>query len=337
MAEQLREIEINLYDCLEIMRKRKKIIIFILAVSVFISFGMLQRAIFLRPGMFEIAMFFEPGVIETAENGKKIQLDSADTIDKKIKDKVYRWQITEQLKDRFPGVDLNFDVSNPKGTNLVKIVSLQRKSSVTRGIDLMNYLFVEISNDNEEKIKNRQREIKLQLEDISKTIELKENTIEFQKKTLEIFKSKEEKLTKKINAIEDNIKELKPLRKAMAEKENEISVNFLSPDIVLNNITYLRDLENQYDEMLSERGEITLISITTLENELRELKRRKENMSLKRADICNVSLYREPKVERFVFNHNKLAYPIGGTIVGLIIGVFAVLSMESWRKYKADL
>ncbi|MFH1548803.1 MAG: hypothetical protein ABID32_05815 [Candidatus Omnitrophota bacterium] len=112
MGEQLKEIEINLYDCLEAMRKRKKVVIFILAISVVISLGVMRRDVFLRPGMFEIAMFLDPGIIGIAESGEKIYLNSVGSIGKEVKDKVYRWRLNEELGDRSPCVSLDFSNSS---------------------------------------------------------------------------------------------------------------------------------------------------------------------------------------------------------------------------------
>lgn len=337
MAEQLKEMEINLYDYLEIMRKYKKIIIFVLTVSVIMSFGMLYRAIRLCPEMFKVIMFIEPGTIEIKDDGKKIPLDSTEEINKRIKNRVFRWGLNKEVETLFLGVSLNFDVSNPEETDLIEVTSIQEKDSVAKCIDLMNDLFVKLSDDNSERIKSQKRKIKLQLENVNTAIKTKENMIKLQKKNLEIFNQTEEKLRTDIKMVENNIKELAPLRRALAERENGVAVNYLSPDIILDNVNFSRKLEDQRDKILSEKEEIVLLDIKCVEQEIEDLNSQKDYLFLSEANIRNIMLYRQPKAERFILDKKKWVYPAGGIVIGLIIGLFIAFSMESWRKYKGTL
>ncbi|MFH1798597.1 MAG: hypothetical protein ABH844_04575 [Candidatus Omnitrophota bacterium] len=143
-------------------------------------------------------------------------------------------------------------------------------------------------------------------------------------KKFETFKHKEEILADKIETMKGNKKEFRSLKKTWARGRSKTSVNPLRLDIIRDNI--IRSSE-----------ELMLTKIKTIKREIKALERRKEKVSLSKGDIRNVTLYREPEIERFIPGQKKWVYPAKGMIVGLIIGLFAVSSIESWSKYKSGL
>ena len=80
---QVQEININLYDFFETVKKHWKMVLSIVAISIGISISMMGIKFFSTPELYAITMFIEPGMISGA-NEKKIPLDSANEIDKRL-------------------------------------------------------------------------------------------------------------------------------------------------------------------------------------------------------------------------------------------------------------
>lgn len=332
--KQLDEIEINLYDCLNIIKKYKKVIVSIIAGSIFVSFGMVCWDICLRQDMFKMVMYVEPGSVGNDKIGEPIPLDSVSMINKRIKNKVYHWKINKEAAERFPGVSLNFDIYNSGETNLIEISSMQKENSVTKGIELMNYLFVELHNDNRERLEIQRREIRDKVKSIGTAIKTKKNMLTLNEKKLELSKQRKDLLYDDIKRIENNINELGDVRKKIAENgSSEIYMNFFGPDAVLTNISRSRDLKDQYDNLLSEKEKIVLVDEEILRDEIENLEYQKNMLSSSERDIYNIKLFKSPQAEKVISNKWRF-YPVGGVIAGLIIGLFIAISMESWRKYK---
>ena len=284
---QVQEITFNLYDFFKTVKKHWKMVLSITAISTVISISTMGIKFFSTPKLYAITMFIEPGTISGA-NGKKIPLDSANEIDERIKNKVYRWKLKGELIKPFAGVNLNFDVLNPEETDLVKIVSIQEKNNAANGIKLMNALFVEFYNDNEEKIKIRKMQLKERLDDINETIAAKNNMIELQ-------------------------------------KENVITLNKRKKS--------LRSSRKRYNAALPEKEKVCLDDNKKTEKEIKDLNSQKSKVSLAEADIRNIALFREPKAERVIVNQKLWFYPIGGAIMGFVIGSSLACIIELRKKY----
>ena len=284
---QVQEITFNLYDFFKTVKKHWKMVLSIVAISTVISISMMGIKFFSTPELYEISMFIEPGTISEA-NGNKIPLDSANEIDERIKNKVYRWKLKEELIKPFAGVNLNFDVLNPEETDLVKIVSIQEKNNAANGIKLMNALFVEFYNDNEEKIKIRKMQLKERLDDINAAIAAKNNMIELR-------------------------------------NENVITLNKRKKS--------LRSSRKRYNAALPEKEKVCLDDNKKTEKEIKDLNSQKSKVSLAEADIRNIALFREPKAERVIVNQKLWFYPIGGAIMGFVIGSSLACIIELRKKY----
>ena len=288
---QVQEITFNLYDFFKTVKKHWKMVLSIVAISTVISISMMGIKFFSTPELYEISMFIEPGTISEA-NGNKIPLDSANEIDKRIKNKVYRWKLKEELIKPFAGVNLNFDVLNPEETDLVKIISIQKKNNVVNGIKLMNALFVEFYDDNEGKIKIKKMQLKERLDDINETIAAKNNMIELQ-------------------------------------KENVITLNKRKKS--------LRSSRKRYNASLSEKEKICLDDNKQTEKEIKTLNFQKNKVSLAESDIRNIALFREPKAERVSANQKLWFYPIGGAVMGFVIGSSLACIIELRKKYNGKV
>ncbi|MBL7073583.1 MAG: hypothetical protein ISS33_07465 [Candidatus Omnitrophica bacterium] len=331
---QVQEININLYDFFETVKKHWKMILCVVIMSTIVSLSTMGIKIFSTPKLYEITMLIEPGVIGAA-GGQEKPLDSAGEIDKRIKDKVYKWNLDEDSIKSFAGVDLNFDVSKPKQTNLIKITSVQRKDNVEKGLKLMSDLFVKLVDDNREKIRAKKRQLRANIGELDAAILAKENMIELQKEKLKTLIQKEERLLNTMVSMENNIKELNFINEELKKRKIKPSVKLSGFDAVLHNVNRLQDLQNQYDTVLTEKETLMTINSKQAKKEIRNLNCQKDDLRLAEANVRNIAIYGEFKTEKVISNQKLWFYPVGGVIVGLVIGSFLACLIELRKKYKA--
>lgn len=333
---QMQEININLYNLCETVKKHRKMVLSIAAISIVISMSTMGIKIFSTPKLYEITMLIEPGAISVA-GGQEKPLDSASEIDKRIKDKAYKWNLNKKTIRSFDGVDLNFDVSQPKQTNLIKITSVQRKNNAEKGIKLMNGLFVKLVDDNREKIKAKKRQLRVNIGEIDAAILAKENMIELQKAKLKTLTQKEERLLNTMVLLENNIKELNFINEELKKRKIKLSVKLSGFDAVLHNVNRLQDLQNQYDAVLSEKETLMKVDSKQTKKEIKNLNCQKDDINLAEANLRNIAIYGKPKTERVILNQKLWFYPIGGAIMGFVIGSFLACLIELRKKYKAEV
>jgi len=333
---QVQEINFNLYSFFKTIKKHWKMVLSIVVISTVISISTMGIKFFSTPKLYEITMFVDPGTINVV-NGKEIPLDSASEIDKRIKDKVYKWSIDKEPIKLFAGVDLNFDVSNPKNTDLTKITSVQTENDVKNGIKLMNELFVKLVDDNREKIKAKKKQLRAKVGDIDAAILAKESIIELREEKLKILTQKEERLLNTMTLIENNIKELNFINEELKKIETNPSVKLSGFDAVVRNINGLQDLQDQYNSILSEKEKLITSNNKQIEKEIRNLNCQKDDIRLEESNIRNIKIYGEPKAERVISNQKLWPYPIGGAIMGLAIGLSCACLAELRKKYKNEV
>jgi len=333
---QVQEINMNLYDFFETIKKHWKIVLSVVVISTIVSMGTMGIKIFSTSKLYEIAMFIDPGAISVV-NGKVVLIDSAKEIDERIKNKVYKWSINEDPVKPFIGVDLNFNVSSPKQTNLVKITSVQKKNDVKKGIKLMNDLFGKLVDDNREKIKAKKMKLRAKASDIDVTILAKKNIIELQEEKLKTLTQKEERLLGAMVLIENNLKELNLINEELKGIETEAYVKLSGSEAVICNIDRLQDLQNRYDSVLSEKEKLKLANNKQIEEEIRNLNYQKDDIRIEEANIRNITTYDKLKVERIISDQKLWVYPIGGAIMGLVIGSFLACIIELRKKYEGKV
>jgi len=188
-------------------------------------------------------------------------------------------------------VNLDFNASNPAETDLVKITSTQEKNSVTKGIEMMNDLFVKLVDDNKEKIEAKKKQLKTEVDDISAAIVMKQSMLELHKKNIEMFNKKEKK----------------------------------------------HNSRNKYNAVLFEKEKTMLADRNQTEKEIRDLTRQKDNAAFSESGIRNITLFSAPKAEKVSSNKKLWFYPIGGAVMGLVIGASAACILELRKKYKGKV
>ncbi|GAB6095746.1 hypothetical protein JCM14469_19990 [Desulfatiferula olefinivorans] len=132
------EDEIELIDILRILYKRKWLI-----VSGVLLFGLSALLISIAmPRIYRVSMTVQPGIMPSSEDGRRVMIDSIETIVARISAGVYDDVIIEQvLKDEGPNRPqrLDFSVDNPKQSDVLVISYDTDRPEV--GVTVLDALF----------------------------------------------------------------------------------------------------------------------------------------------------------------------------------------------------
>ena len=131
--QYIQEDEIDLRSYINVIIKRKNLVLAVFLVSVTIA----VIAGFFIPKRYEISMIIEPPVM-TVTNARVQNLDSVENIVAKIQQGAFDKKIIEELNIK--NTALGFKVYQPKDTSLIKISLFEETKKTDLGIVILNKL-----------------------------------------------------------------------------------------------------------------------------------------------------------------------------------------------------
>ena len=290
--ERLVEDEINLRDYINVILKYKWLIIAIVLSSTIIA-GILS---FSKPKVYEVSMAIEPGYIGITGQGKYIYIDSAENIKIKVEQGVFNSRIVNTVGLDDKKAKLKFDVNNTKNSELLLVTLKKVEDETTAGINMLNQLYVELSESYKEIVEFKKNSIDREMSIIFNSIGDYKNDILLQQEKLKILKQKEESLIAKISKVNINTTELYSDRGNVLNREDEKAIVVLVfTSIIQQNISYFNQLNNQLFS-LREKEEGITNQIKKIENDIKNLTTKRENLDLSKSYIHSVKLIQEPEV-----------------------------------------
>lgn len=331
MHQKIEEEEIDLRDYLNVIIKRKKIIIGIFVVSVLAAAFMIFR----MPKTYNVSMSIEPANLGVTDTGQILYLDSIATIKAKIESGSFNTAITKALKLDPKKERFDFKFLQPKGTVLLKIDLSRQREQTALGLKILNELFTELSNSYKPKVQNKKEAIEKQISISINRIEKQKNNIELKKKTLQILEEREVQLVGELKNVKDNSEKL------VAQRDNLLNIKGQSDDmavllysnVVQQNISYFNNLNIQLAVLMTRREN----TLTAIENESKEIDNAQiniEKLKLAKANIHNIKFVQKPEVSVFPIELKKKQNIAIASILSLILGVFIAFLVEFWEKEK---
>lgn len=163
MREEEREVDLREY--VNIIIKRKKTVLTTFFVLV-IATSIIN---FIAPKIYEISM-----IIETGNSGistRKSAVSSMEHIKSKIEIGFFDRDIISALNLDSAGIELNFEVSQPRNTEFIIITTRQKHKDRSAGIKILDQLFNELSKNDERILGSERKFIERRILVISNTIE----------------------------------------------------------------------------------------------------------------------------------------------------------------------
>ncbi|MCX5701473.1 MAG: Wzz/FepE/Etk N-terminal domain-containing protein [Candidatus Omnitrophica bacterium] len=322
------EDEINLADYINVIIKRKTLILVVFLVLV------ITTAIrsFLMPEVYEVSMIIEPPILAVTNAGVQ-NFDSAENIKAKIQEGAFNKAIIKDLNLKED--NLKFDIVQPKDTRLIKVSLEARAKKTALGLAVLNKLLEKLNLNYSKFIENKKNAIDAQIGTVNGQINAKRNQIKLKEEQLKIQEDREQRLLDEVKETKSNSEKLVVGRGALLEKKDskeDISA-LLYSNIIQQNIGYSIQLQNQISDLRVGKENVKT-ETKNYENDINSLEIEIEKLTIEKNQISNLGIIQEPQVSLYAIRPNRKQNVIIGALLGLMTGVFLAFSMEWWKVSK---
>jgi uncharacterized protein involved in exopolysaccharide biosynthesis len=328
-TKQVQEDEIDLRDYINVIIKKKKLILGIFLASVIFT----AIISFLMPKIYDISMLIEPSVLGVTDGGSILYLDSPENIKAKIENKVFELKIIKGL-DLYPKINaLNLKVSQPADSSLIKVNVEKQAKDIKLGIKILNQLFVELSNVYGSVVESKKNNMEKQISIISNNIETKNNGINLAQQQLKLLDEREPGLLDEITNTKSNMDKLLSKRDILLDKTTQADdmSSLLYSNTIQQNIAYFNRLQNELTNLRVQKESIKT-NIENLENDISNIKIEIEKLNLSKDNIHNIGMVQEPQSSLSPVRPNKKLNVALAGIISLMFGVFLAFFVEFWQK-----
>src|SRR3989338_1218867 len=259
---------IDLIQCIEIITKRK-----IIVLAVFIVSMLFPIWNFLAPRVYEVSMVIEPPtmLIEPTVGAITggVDLDSVGNLRGKIESGAFTARIVKELD--IPEKFFQLDVSQPKDTKLVRVSTRQPARKTDIGRNALIKLFEALKSNYAQVIESKQNRIENKIKIVLSQIGTKENEMRLMNEQVKITTNRERQLIEELKETKTNSEKLLIKREALFDqKQNRDDISsLLYTTTIQQNIGYFTQLQNALSELKSKRENL-LNSISNLKNGIAE-------------------------------------------------------------------
>ncbi len=327
MPEMLQEDEIDLRELVNVIIKRKRMILVVFALSVCAAAGM----VLLQPKLCEVSMLIEPPILEVADSGVILYSDSPENIMARIESEAFNQEVLKVLK-LYPQVEkIGFKTFQPKGSKLIKVHILEPVEAGETGVSFLSQLFSELSKYYNKMLEPKKDSIDRQIASISNNTEIKMNTVTLLEKRLKLLEEREVVLADEIKAAQLNKGKFLATGEGlldMASQENGV-VASLYASVMQQSITYVNQLQNEMSDLRFQKENIKN-ERGNFQSEMNNIKLEVEKLNRSRTNIHDMGLIQEPYIsQRFIKPDIKKRVIIAG-VLGLMLGMFLAFVLEAW-------
>ena len=321
----MQDQEIALMDYINIVMKRKLAVILIFLIAT-ISTAVISIYI---PKAYQISMIVEPTVLARSQVGKAQYLDSPRNIEARIKGGAFNAKIIKSLGLMSKNGEIDFKVSQPKDSNMVKISLVIAQGKTNTGLKILDLLYKELRNMYKENVEYYRNLIDQEIFSLSnQTVSLSKG-IGSQQKKLVISDQRAESIMDELKEVKKNSVGLVTQREKLLSvkpKGDEISA-LLYSNVIQENISYFNSLNEQLSEIKVAKEDLAM-NIQNLQKETNGINIKINKLKLKKGMIHNIKLVQEPEVSRYPMGTGRKQNVIVAGIISLILGVFFALFID---------
>lgn len=295
------EQEINLRDYIDVIIKRKILILGIFFLSIIFT----SAANFATPKTYEISMIIEPGTTGISDSGENMLIDSPSNIKARLESDVFDLKVINALKLDPHKDKVKLKVSQPRDSILLKISINEPEKDRELGVKILNQYFNELSDFNKRIIDAKKGSIDRQIAIISNNIEDKKNAIKINEKNIDALELQEKELMTELKDIKVNVEQLTAKMNTLLSSQ-------------------LTDFRLKRESIISD--------IKSLENEIINLNIEAERLKIAKENIYSINLTQEPRIssEPLVPKMKQNIFFTG--IVSLVVGIFLSFFLEYLQK-----
>jgi len=363
------EDEIDLYQLIQVLLKRKKLIIgiFLVAVITAIVASYLMKPVYRVSAVVAPGQIYTPEVTENVVVWRDSDVDTPENIEALISQNPFHYQTLAELGWNYQDPKNKFDVKTQLQQR-TKYVTLSLDSAdPERAKEYLNTLLFQINlfyypkiNSNIKFLQNIKQRIVNEIKSVEAQITLLEKKLD----VLEAESSKletqiEETQTRtaealgqrsKIFARESNTDDMTPLLLySNVMQENLIQLDKLLNAMKENNIFQREDLQQDIKDLkvrlanlnvqLSDIGvklESLGVNIDSANDEVNPSEAQQTNPKLQPVELYGIKIVQEPTIDpQRVSPKRTLMVAVAG-VLGLFVGVFAAFAVEFWQSHKVS-
>ena len=327
--QNLHEDEIDLRELINVIVKRKKFILGLFFASVVIT----AVISFLTPKVYQLSMVLESPTTGITDQGLVIRcVDSLEDIMSSIDSHIFDKNIEKALNLYPQTGTFNFNTSK-ESSSLIKIVIEKQEKDIKLGVNILNQLFIELSNKYKNIIEHIKNNIDQQILGLSYDMKTINNKKDMVGRQLDILEQRKESLIEEIDKVKVNTEKIIAERGILLNSENRADnkSSLLYSNIIQQNIAYYNQLQTSLTNVIIEKENIKT-DILNQDNAVSEIKNQITQLNASKNNVNNVVLIIEPQRSRFPIKPNKkLKVTIAG-IFSLMLGIFLAFFMEFWQK-----
>jgi uncharacterized protein involved in exopolysaccharide biosynthesis len=333
MQEQNQEFEqeLDLRKHIEIILKRKKLILTIFFISIIAS----AAISFVMPKNYEVLMLVEPPSVAQSSSGGSVFVDSPLNVKAIVDAGAFDSKIAKGLELDPHKTKIRPKVSLPKDSTILKIGLDEPEKKIGIGVKILNQLFVEISSYYKNVIELKKDDIDRRVAGVSNRIKNESNSIKLNEESLKIVEAREKELMDELKDTKANTEQLLIKRNVLLERKapaDDIS-SLLYTNTIQQNITYFNQLNNQLAEIRTKKESI-VNAIKTLQNAINDSSLEIEKLKADKEAISNIKLVKEPQASFDPVGASKRKTVALAGLVSLILGTFLAFFMEYWQDSK---
>lgn len=315
------DFEIDLRKYIEVVIKRKKIVMGVVIVSMF----SVATWSFFLPRIYEISMIIEPPTSAITDTGVQ-SWDTVANIKAKIEAGAYNDEIIGEMK--LPEDLPRFDVALIQDTRMIRISLKRAANQQDFGEKILTKLLEKISISYAKIIEDKRSTIDNRIKMVESQIRTKENEIKMKGEQSNILGARELQYVEDIKGLRTNSDKFLANREpALEHKEDKDSVAALVYAATMQNLTQLQndlaELKNKKEGLINE--------VESLKNGISESRIEIANLNMLKGDVQNIQVIQKPRRSSNPVGPKKRQNTLLAGFAGLVIGLCAVFIIEYWK------
>jgi len=349
---------ISLYDLIQILIKRKKLIVLVFMVCVLVA---VVGSLMMDP-VYRVTASLYPGWIDEDQDGQPIYVASPSDIIGSIEKESFKFQIFEKLGwDNIKEQSFKVKTDSPQNSKLIYLYvdsAFPEKSK-----EFMLTLIDEIQRFYSSRTKSRRENLTQEMiinDNLMKSLTKQEERILLDKKRinkqlnstndrLDLLRNTQKRLQNEVLKVKDNTNDILSARNAIIQHEDgrDSLVTLLYSSTIQQNLSFIQHLSTMLDNNKLQQIEIQkeienmFIKLEDKDLAIQELSLKRENIysngrkiKLMKDSIEGLKIVSHPQILPNRVKPNRTLMVALAAVLGLFLGIFMAFFKEFWQSQK---
>jgi uncharacterized protein involved in exopolysaccharide biosynthesis len=344
------EDEIDLYELIQVLLKRKKLIIgvFLIAVIVAIAASYMMKPVYRVSAVIEPGKIYEPEPARDTLIWREKDTDTPQNIERLIAQNPFHHAILAQLGWDYedPKNRIDIKTSVQQGTKYISLTIDSSNPEMAREylsalIDKINVFYlpkVEASatflNYEKKRIVNEKRCIADQIGLIMHKMQVLEQQNAKLQEHIEVNRRNNEQILDDRKAVQQDLTSVDKLILTLMMENNDIQCQELKQEIetLKSKLTNLDFQAIDVEIKLANLG----VKTESLYVQSSELEAQQDDFKSQEIEVSSIKIVKEPAANpQRISPNRKLIVAVAG-VLGLFVGVFAAFAVEFWQSHKVS-